>query len=267
MCTNDWSFFDGAALFHGAVPRVMGTRLEFVTAGTPLPEVTPFWNWLKEEAFRLDALLNRFDPESAVSRARETSRQGPVPAGPELAVLLREALAYRERTGGLFDVTLGRGGVRQEDGTLVLENADLDFGGFAKGYLLREAKGRLAAAGIRCAFVDFGASAILGVGTHPHGDSWLVDVNDPFHPGVVLARTALRDRALSTSGNMPGYTGHIVHPATGRAVEGRKVVTAVADDPLDAEVLTTALMAASFAEREELRGMFPDIQTEIFEIQ
>lgn len=267
MCTNDWSFFDGAALFHGAVPRVMGTRLELVTAGTPLPEVTPFWNWLKEEAFRLDGLLNRFDPASAVSRAREASRRGAVPAGPALAVLLEEALAYRERTGGLFDVTLGRGGVRREDGAFVLEDADLDFGGFAKGFLLREAKERLAAAGIRCAFVDFGASAILGVGSHPHGDSWLVDVNDPFHPGAVLARTALRDRALSTSGNMPGYSGHIVHPATGRAVEGRTMATAVADDPLDAEVLTTALVAASAAERGALRSAFPDAETEIFEIQ
>ena len=264
---DDWAYHEDYSLFHGSLPRVMGTRLEFVTSGAPLAAMLPFWNGLKEEALRLDAMLNRFDPDSAVSRLREDSFRHSVEAGPALAPLLREALRYRTLTGGLFDITLGRGGVRHESCGFILDKAALDFGGFAKGYFLRETKDRLLAAGIENAFVDFGASAILGVGSHPHGDCWLVDVNDPFHPGTVLTSIRLHDRALSTSGNTPLYSGHIVHPATGRAVEGRMVVTAEADDPLDAEVLSTALMAASPEERAAIEGNFPGVRTEIFEIQ
>jgi len=43
---------------------------------------------------------------------------------------------------------------------------------------------------------------------------------------------------------MPSHERHIVQPATGKFVESRKIAVAVAPRPIDAEVLTTALMAA-----------------------
>jgi thiamine biosynthesis lipoprotein len=76
----------------------------------------------------------------------------------------------------------------------------------------------------------------------------------------------LRDKALSTSGNSPGYTGHVVNPKTGMAVEDKILTAVVCDDPLEAEVLSTTLMMADGGQRKKLRGRFPECEFGIYEL-
>ena len=57
------------------------------------------------EVRRLDALLSRTDPESAVSRVNSAGG-APVEAGAELSELLETAAEYSRMTGGAFDITL-----------------------------------------------------------------------------------------------------------------------------------------------------------------
>ena len=157
---------------------------------------------------------------------------------------------YKHRTGGLFDISKG--------------DRELDFGGFAKGYLLKELKSVLPQGGIKSAFVDFGGSSILAAGRHPYGDCWKVGVRDPFSGGVVR-EIELKDQSMSTSGNSPGYSGHIINPATGMQVEGRKMVTVISEDPLEAEVLSTAAMVAGAEALHRLELAFPDSKFICFE--
>ena len=96
---------------------------------------------------------------------------------------------------------------------------------------------------------------ILGMGHHPYGDSWRIRVTHPY-TGALLEDVDLVDRTLSTSGNRPAYNGHVVDPRSGRAVTAPRLVTVVSEDPLDAEVLSTAAMVADETEREELRARF-----------
>ena len=247
MIDNQTEFSEEGLTFHGSIPLVMGTRLEMLALGTSRDTVVQVWDWLCVESSRLSRMLDRFNPTSELSRLNASgSFEG---ASPLLRMLTDLAASYRERTMGLFDISKGGG--------------ELDFGGFAKGYLLKELKTVLGQAGVDCAFVDFGGSSIMAIGHHPFGDSWKVAVRNPFGSGV-LWEVALRDESMSTSGNSPGYSGHILNPRTGIPVNERKVVTVVGDDPLDAEVLSTALMPAG----EEIAGTisdnFPNMRIERF---
>ena len=69
---------------------------------------------------------------------------------------------------------------------------------------------------------------------------------------------SLNDKSMSTSGNAPSYSGHIRDPRTGQSCQGRKLVTVLSDNPLDAEVLSTVLMIAEDEEREIIMTNFPE---------
>ena len=251
-------YFSDRKVFHGFVPFVMGTKLDVLLVGPGRELAREVWEDLCVEVSRLDALLNRFDPSSELSQLNAAADSGPVRPSEELLSLIRICEDYRVRTEGLFDITrgsCGEGLLIEPDGSLCLNGGSLDFGGFAKGWFLRYGKERLLQAGIGTAYVDFGGSTILGLGHHPFGDCWRVRVTHPF-TGAVLQDVDLVDRSLSTSGNRPGYSGHIVDPRTGRGVESRRIVTVVSEDPVDAEVLSTAAMVANEAETDVLRTHF-----------
>ncbi len=226
----------------------MGTGLEFLTAGHDPEKAARLWKTLESEAVRLEKMLSRFDPQSEVSRLNLDALFKP---GAELAGMIEMAESYRERTLGLFDI--------HPDGRT------LDFGGFAKGWFLKICGQALQDAGVVNAFVDFGGSAILALGSHPYGDCWKVSLPNPWD-GCVLAEMNLRDTALSTSGNSPHYSGHILNPRTGEAISARRVVTVKSRNPLDAEVLSTALMAANPEQRQKIEKAFPEAETEIYEL-
>ncbi len=235
----------------------MGTRLEFLAVGTPDAVVRPVWDAFYAELMDLDAMLNRFNGYGEVARLNADPDRDNVQVSERLSDLLRLARSYRTLTGGLFDIALGRPWEITEDGKVSLHGARLDFGGFAKGYALRLLRARLSEAGIGCAFTDFGGSSILATGRHPYGDCWKVGVTNPYGPGAV-DEWDLVDTSLSTSGNTPGYDGHIVNPATGERVSGRRMVSVRCPDPLDAEVLSTALMLATPSDEKSLASAFPD---------
>ena len=126
-----------------------------------------------------------------------------------------------------------------------------------------ELKSKLVASGIQSTFVDFGDSSIMALGHHPYGDCWKVGVKDPFG-GAVLGEIELRDQSMSTSGNTPIYSSHIINPKTGEANNSRAVVTVVSEDPLDAEVLSTVAVIASPEELEVVKKNFPEAKFSIF---
>jgi len=74
----------------------------------------------------------------------------------------------------------------------------------------------------------------------------------------------LKNRALSTSGNSPSYTGHIVNPLSGSFNITRMLLCVECDDPLDAEVLTTTLMVADKSKKKEILDQFEDTQLKEF---
>lgn len=244
---GDCSYLDAGRLFHGSVPMVMGTRFDMVIPDIAENAARLIWKDLCDWLEGADALLNRFDEGSEVARINSGASGQP---SADLAEWIATGERYSTLTEGLFSVR---------------PCGKLDFGGLAKGAAVRYAKGLLESRGVLNAFVDFGGSAILGLGHHPYGPEWKVSVQDPFGGGV-LQEVGLCNQALSTSGNSPVYSGHIVNPFTGEKCYSRRVVTVISHDPLDAEVLSTVLMIASEKQKKEILSRIPSAKVSIFEI-
>lgn len=258
------TYYREEMIFRGSVRRVMGTFLEMVITGCEENLCLKVWDDVCSILERDEKALDRFDSSSEVSgmnRALKTTGRFEGVSG-LLEDILKECLRYSELTGGLFDVT------RKDMQSLSLEGSvltstdrgiDLDFGGFAKGWALKEIRTVLEEAGIDTAFIDFGGSALMALGSQPGGDGWRIDLPSPYD-GTVLASFVLKDNALSTSGNTPGYTGHIIDPRDGKANGRKMLATVVSGDPVDAEVLSTVLMLADGNDTELLKMAFPDAE-------
>ena len=232
-------------IFHGEIPHVMGTRLEMLVVGMEEGNVMALWERLHDLVFRLDRMLNRFDPESEVSMINLSDNPDMIPKSDAMEEVIALAEKYNERTHGLFDVTD--------------EMGKFDFGGFGKGYFLKKCEAEMRDSGVGCAFVDFGNSSILGIGHHPYGDSWKVEVMNPY-THLPVKELSLIDSAMSTSGNTPSYSGHVRNPLTGEACSAPRLVSVVTHDPLDAEVLSTVLMIADADQYTAIRREFPDAE-------
>lgn len=244
MLDSEHEYFREGQVFHGFVPLIMGTRLEVLMAGVEEGLCGKLWESMCAVAERLQSLMNRFDPGSEVSRINSA---GEAILSPEMSGIISICEHFRKSTGGLFDI--GRGTIDWENAfdeghsCISLHGGNLDFGGIGKGYLLKEYRKMLLDAGVATAYIDFGGSSIMALGHHPYGNCWKVGVMDPYS-GAKIREIELVDMSMSTSGNQPGYEGHITDPRNGLPVTGRRLVTILSPDPLTAEIASTAAMIA-----------------------
>lgn len=224
-------------------------------------------------------LLSTWRPGTALARLNgvRAGLQAPVPR--PLLELLEEAFAWSRATGGAFDPAVGalidawnlRGEGRVpsatelEDalastgvGCLALDvprerlarscrDAWIDAGAFGKGAALRRARSALLAAGARSARLDFGGQLLL-VGSSPGATGWTVRVAHPSRRGHATRRLRVDGGSVATTGQSErgvatpdGRAGHVLDPRTGRPVPAWGSVTVVGEDPLAADVLSTAL--------------------------
>lgn len=224
-----------------------------------------------------DALLSTWrddTPLSALNRIDAgTARRVP----PTLLPLLEPVLAWSARTGGAFDPrvgalvdawdlrgggrvptardldrardAVGEAGITLRRGMLTRHHpaAWLDTGAFGKGAALAAAAHALRSLDVGSALVDLGGQ-LLALGS-PHGAAgWSVSVAHPQDRETPLVALRLRDASAATSGNSERgllvdgtRLGHLLDPRTGRPVPDWGSVTVVSGDPLEADILSTAL--------------------------
>ena len=263
MQNAEYTYYADGAFFHARADGTMGTRFDMIVAGLEDKASRALWTEVGTLLTEGDRVFNRFSPGSEVSGVNlSLAGEHKAVLGTVLEEEIARCLDYRLRTGGLFDITRNSGAeIRLENGVLYAEDptVNLDFGGYAKGWALKGIRKMLDRYGVRSAFVDFGGSSILAKGEHPAGNSWEVDLPSPYD-GHVVARYSLHDEALSTSGNTPWYSGHILNPLSGEREVSRAVATARCADPLDAEVLSTVYMICDTCQRKMIEESFPDVE-------
>lgn len=242
------TYYASNSMFQGSALDVMGTKLELLIVGLPERKAYNVWGDITKEVSRLDRIFNRFDPKSEVSILNASKTD--IETSQDMKDALNLCESYLIMTQRLFDVTRG-------------DRPDLDFGGFAKGFALRKIAIILKAAHVKDAFVNFGNSTIMGIGHHPYGDCWKVSLENPW-TGDTLAEFELKNQTLSTSGNTPDYTGHIINPLTNKADESHNLSTVIAKDPLDAEVLSTVFLIATEAQKKDILYNFKGIESQLF---
>ncbi len=231
-----------------------------------------------EEVARLERVFSLYRPDSALSRL---NRDGALDAPPaDLVRLLSESVAFGQRTGGAFDVTVqplwqlyaghfGRPGtdpggpptsaIKAARGLVDYRNLRVEpdriafarsgmavtLNGIAQGYVTDRVAERLTAEGMDRVLVDLGE--IRALGHHPSGRPWTVGLADPVAEGRTAATLEVADRAVATSGGYgtrfdpAGRFTHLFDPASGGCAREWLAVTVLAPDATTADALSTAL--------------------------
>ena len=190
-------------------------------------------------------------------------RTGVVPADAAIAAARARVgwrqLEVRATTAGVDET--GAAGAALRKG---IPDLEIDLGGIAKGFAAEVVSELLARRGVTNHLVGIGGD-LRARGAGPAGEGWRVGIEQPaVAPGVVEQVVALRDRALSTSGNYRNFFavggkryGHIIDPRTGWPVAaGVASVSVVAKAGARADALATGLLvlgadgARRIAERE-----------------
>jgi len=201
---------------------------------------------------------------------------------PELAALTRRSLALRDRSGGLFDPTIGmlvelwgfanvemadrsppdnlaiqrwqadtqRPGPTLAGRTISAERPlKLTFGAIAKGTALNHACDLLAGMGFENALVDAGGDLkVLG---RRGNRRWRIGIKDPHADSILGVIHLESGEAVVTSGDYERYFTHggqsyhhLLDPASGRPVTHTAGVTVLHNDAELADAAATALMVA-----------------------
>lgn len=172
-----------------------------------------------------DATEGAFDPTLApvLDAWGFTKDERRVPSADELKELLSHTGCGKvalEKTADGWTVTL-------------LDGAQLDLGGIAKGYAGDAVRTVLAEFGVTSAVIDLGGDVGL-LGAKPDGSDWRVAVKDPADPSKFLGVLTAADTFVVTSGiyergfeeNGVRYH-HIIDPKTGKPAESGLVSVTV----------------------------------------
>jgi len=254
----------------------------------------------KEKAIKLamdrmeeiDLKLNAVNPRSPVF---EFNRKGNEINDAETASLVKQAAKISRLSGGAFDITVyplinawgfytkkpwvpEEKGIKEElkrvdyrkitvRGEKVIKTdrrAEIDLGGIAKGFAIKEAVRVLKEQGIDSALVDAGGD-IYAMGKYA-GRPWKIGIKKPRGEGI-LGAIDVSDLAVVTSGDYERYFmdhgrryHHIIDPKTGYPARGLISVTVIAKDPVAADAWSTAIFVAGAEKGMKLAEQIPGIK-------
>ncbi|MDO5792378.1 MAG: FAD:protein FMN transferase [Coriobacteriia bacterium] len=207
---------------------------------------------------RYELLLSRFNPDSRLFALNVAAGKW-IDVGDELASVLHAALGYCERTGGLFDITMGsvcrlwdfKRGVVPDDAAIAgaLAHVDwrnvqvegtraritdpqaaIDLGGMAKGYIADRVIDLLKRRGATSGVTNLGGN-VACLGGKPDGSAWSVGLRAPVPSGGSLqaasfTSVSVRGKSVVTSGvyerafvRNGRVLHHILDPRTGKPAE------------------------------------------------
>ncbi len=252
----------------------MGTRLEVSVTAQDRGDAERATEVAIQAVDAVEARLSTWREDSDVSRINRAEVGQWVRVSRKTVEDLALAAAWRRTTQGAFDPGIGilvRLWLRGEperlpeaaeiDQLLVAASVEnlqigtdrirrmhrllsLDTGAFGKGVALREAASAALEAGAECITLNFGGQ-VMRAG---RCGGIVVSVADPRDRWSEVAAIPLVVGSLATSGNSErgvsvgtDRIGHIIDPRTGRPSSFGGSVTVLAEDPLAADCLSTAL--------------------------
>ncbi|HEY2917546.1 MAG TPA: FAD:protein FMN transferase [Candidatus Binatia bacterium] len=257
----------------------MGTYLE-VTVWHDEPETAKrLIRDAVREVHRLDEILSNYDPDSALSHLNRRAGAGVMRVPAELFALLTAAREFSEKTGGIFDVTVGplmelwqRAAAnnrlpsekqvaqtlatvgyrnlalrRPDEVELARSGMSVDLGGIGKGYAVDRVTEIFRIAGVTAALINFGSSSMSAIGAPPGKHDWEIAVQDTDNR--LRGAIHLRDAALSTSSSMGRWWtiggkkyGHLIHPMSGAPITEARTAIVISRSATQAEALTKPLV-------------------------
>lgn len=260
----------------------MGTRMDMVLPQINGEEGDEIFQAIRLEVKRLERKLSRFDQNGSIFNINKNAYKQEIMLDNELFNIISDCKEYYEKSLGYFDITqrkmmdywklqeederkfqmlvkmLGADKIHLDEkkNSLRFENEyiEIDLGGYGKGYALENVRGILSEHAVSKAFLSFGGSSVLTVGSHPHGEYWGVGIRNLYVPTENAYAFKICNKSVSTSGVTPlkkgSKWGHVINPKSGNPVEGSKTVSVSASSPLQSEILSTVLL---ISERNNLK--------------
>lgn len=228
-----------------------------------------------QELDLIEGHLSLFREDSDVSRINHMKAGESLYLSDTCHACLLLALDFNQRTGGLFDVSLGHAIEHQKEGqagappaiigqlaidperpsiTCHSPGRQIDFGGIGKGFALDQLRQQLLDRGVKAALLAAGASTQLAFGPH----AWPIQLAGDRSSHQLL----LKNQALSASGT--GIQGsHIVHPdgPDQLALCPWKRIWLIAPSATAADVWSTAVMLMTRNQLRELSTLSGEFTT------
>lgn len=282
---------------EGQVARtalIMGTVVDVRAYGEDEKRLEKAVDAAFEEMARLEQLLSSHIASSEVSQLSQA--QEGLKLSPETLRLIEMGQEIARRSGGAFDMTLGRlkqlwdvesenpripadeaiaavlqgtglTALKVEGDRVVKARPDLavDLGGIAKGYAVDRAVEVLAEYGVVSATVNAGGDIrLLG---DKNGKPWRIGIQHPRRSDDLLVTLLLQDRAVVTSGDYERFFErdgvryhHILDPVSGRPARLCRSVTVVAADAARADALATAAFVMGPESGMKLLEELPNVE-------
>jgi FAD:protein FMN transferase len=143
---------------------------------------------------------------------------------------------------------------------------EINLGSIGKGYALDRVGSLLRGRGIRSALVSGGSSSLIAIGNNGSGEDWAVGIRHPILKNTRIAKLALSDRAMATSGSAEQYFekdgrryGHIIDPRSGIPATGISSATVIAPSAAMADALATAFFIEGRRLAEHYCSIHPEI--------
>jgi thiamine biosynthesis lipoprotein len=230
-----------------------------------------------DEAFsELDSLeqeLSRFIENSDISRINSLSKNQSVIVGPDVFECLQACQKIYGDTEGAFDISSGplielwrdrdkhsesefeskvntalklMGREKLElnpvshEITLLVDNIQLDLGGYGKGYALDRMGDILEEWDMSIALLHGGRSSALALDSPMEQTGWPLSISNPENPEEVIKKFYLKRFSISGSGLQKG--SHIINPYNGYPVQDRIAAWSHTKSAALGDALSTAFM-------------------------
>lgn len=269
----------------------MGTRIRirlFVEEGR---NVTEELHNIKELFDHYHALADAdflWDDYVNVKNINDAAGLNAVEVSDDLIEMIHYGLEYYDKTGGLFNILMGRvvdvwkdvisDGILPEEGYIetlspyisidnitvngnevfLTEGTKMDLGGIAKGYVTQRVTEYIYSQNIDHFMIDGGQSSIV-VGNHPDPktDMWGIQIVHPSgtQEKPTFARLLTSHKAIVTSSDVQQNRiingvryHHIISPETLLPANFMRSITLIGDDSALLDILSTALFCMSVDE-------------------
>ncbi|RLS53580.1 MAG: FMN-binding protein [Planctomycetota bacterium] len=285
--------------------RTMGTTWSLtIRHDCPVPRIE-LERTIQHELNRLEKVFSLYQADSELSRWNQSEPLLDEEGLPEWMTVSRElaqlaawALELSQKTGGVYDPTMGpmwrlwqpsglhsdprqptheqQLAARERTGAHLIEvrqsppairkrrsGLELDLNAVVEGYALDRLAGLLKARGVHDALIELGGE-YWAHGSSAPDQRWRIGIEDARELGVAHRSVTLQDQAISTSAITRQPT-HLIDPRSGTPITTTlKSVSVIAPSALLADSWATALMilgpveGRSVAERENLQTVFQE---------
>lgn len=265
--------------------------------------MTLSYDTYSEESFEdikreIGCLEETFSVTKDTSEIARLNKEKRINASSDVVVLFSKAIAASERTGGAFDITsypyvkawgfsTGEETVPREDELKELsafvgyskisvdgnkvslsDDASVDLGGIAKGYLGDVLADKLVKEGCESGILSLGGN-IRVIGKKTNGSLWRIGIRDPRDREKLLGVVEVEDTNVITSGGYERYFTdeagneywHIIDPFTGKpANNGIISVTVIGRDGAMCDALSTGLFVMGEERAKEIYKSSDDFE-------